>query len=188
MSEIERKQKRKVKPIVLILNILMCTIVVVLVATLIFSYNYYQKEIVNLTVENDTLYNQISNANNENTANNDLINQYKDEIEKSKAETEKWILACKEKNVEMVCLDVPLLFESGMNEMCDIVIAIVAPRESCLERIVQRDCITPLQAQARLDSQLTSEALTRMCDFVIVNDDSLEILTNRVKTVLSSFS
>ena len=105
-----------------------------------------------------------------------------------KAETEKWILACKEKNVEMVCLDVPLLFESGMNEMCDIVIAIVAPRESCLERIVQRDCITPLQAQARLDSQLTSEALTRMCDFVIVNDDSLEILANRVKTILSSFS
>lgn len=105
-----------------------------------------------------------------------------------KAETEKWILTCKKNAVEIVCLDVPLLFESGMNEMCDIVIAVVAPKELCLSRIVQRDGITPLQAKARLDSQITSEALALMCDFVIENDDTLETLTHRVKAILSDFS
>ena len=41
-----------------------------------------------------------------------------------------------------VTIDAPVLFESGFDKMCDITVAVVAPYEKKLERIISRDKIT----------------------------------------------
>lgn len=50
-------------------------------------------------------------------------------------------------------IDAPLLFESGMDAICDLTVAVVAPAAMRLERIRQRDDLTEAQAKARMSVQ-----------------------------------
>ncbi len=71
-----------------------------------------------------------------------------------------------------VVLDAPTLFESGLNEACQLVIAIVASRETELSRIKQRDSITEEQATARLSNQYSVDYIAENSDIIIYNDSS----------------
>lgn len=55
----------------------------------------------------------------------------------------------------VVVLDVPLLFESGMDALCDETWALSVPEEVQLERIMERDGLTREQARGRVASQLS---------------------------------
>lgn len=51
--------------------------------------------------------------------------------------------ACAFQNeAKAVVLDAPQLFESGENRACDFIIAVVAPEELRIKRIMQRDQIS----------------------------------------------
>lgn len=52
-----------------------------------------------------------------------------------------------------VILDVPLLFESGADSLCDTTVAVITPAESRRKRIMARDGITGEQARKRMDAQ-----------------------------------
>ena len=56
--------------------------------------------------------------------------------------------------VRVVILDVPLLFETGMDALCDETWALYIDREMQISRIVARDGITREQAEARIDSMM----------------------------------
>ena len=75
-------------------------------------------------------------------------------------------------------VDAPVLFESGFDSECDLVIGVVANVETRISRIVLRDRISREAAIARINSQMTDDELVSRCDFIINNDsdfDSLEI-------------
>lgn len=74
-----------------------------------------------------------------------------------------------------VCvLDVPLLFESGMERLCDETWVVYVPRQEQLRRVMARDGLTEQQAQARIDSQMPlSEKLAR-ADRAVDNSGSME--------------
>lgn len=62
----------------------------------------------------------------------------------------------------VVVLDVPLLFESGMETMADEVWVVHAPRQVQVARIMARDDLPREAAEARIDSQMpTEEKLAR---------------------------
>lgn len=73
-----------------------------------------------------------------------------------------------------VVLDVPLLFETGMDALCDETWALCAGREQQIARIVARDGLTREAAEARIDSQLPSEERVARATFGISTDRPIE--------------
>lgn len=66
------------------------------------------------------------------------------------------IQAAGERGDRVVVLDVPLLFETGMDVLCDETWAVTADAETQLIRVMSRG-FTAEQAQARIDSQMSAE-------------------------------
>lgn len=75
---------------------------------------------------------------------------------------------------DLVAIDAIGLFESGLNDLCDITIAITAPLEDRIARLMARDGITREYATSRIKAQPTDEAFSRKCDHVLVNDGTEE--------------
>ena len=65
----------------------------------------------------------------------------------------------KARRLPMVVLDAPTLFESGLNRRCDRIIAVIADRDTRIERVIARDQIS------REDAELhTKEAVIVLAD------------------------
>lgn len=65
-----------------------------------------------------------------------------------------------------IVLDVPLLFESGMECYCAVTVAVLAPMELRLSRVMNRDSISPEQAGARMKAQQADEYYRERADYV----------------------
>ena len=70
-----------------------------------------------------------------------------------------------------VAVDAPQLFEAGMAGDFDAVIAVTAPEEDRLRRILARDGITEEKARARLNSQFDEAFFRENADFILENPD-----------------
>ncbi len=64
-------------------------------------------------------------------------------------------------------IDAPLLFESGADKKCDIVISVICPREIRCKRIMERDNITEGQAEQRMSVQHDDKFYTERSDYVV---------------------
>jgi len=74
-----------------------------------------------------------------------------------------------------------ILFESGANKDCDIVITVVSPIELRVERIRQRDKKTKAEIEAIISRQLSEEELIKRSDFVIYNDEKQMVIPQVLK-------
>lgn len=68
-----------------------------------------------------------------------------------------------------VIIDAIALFESGEYALCDFTVAVVAPKEIRLERIMKRDNITEEKALERINAQKDESFFTSRADFVLWN-------------------
>lgn len=75
-----------------------------------------------------------------------------------------------------VIVDAPLLYESGFDSECDSVIAVIAPTEIRIDRIMKRDGVSREQAQRRIAAQIRDSELTSRADYVINNGEDLASL------------
>jgi dephospho-CoA kinase len=66
-------------------------------------------------------------------------------------------------------IDAVALFKSGMNDLCDITVAVTAPPEVRLQRLMARDGISAAYAQKRIDAQPTDAWFRSKCDYVLEN-------------------
>lgn len=71
-----------------------------------------------------------------------------------------------------VVKEAALLFESGSAGYLDFVIGVHAPRELRIKRVMERDKATFEQVFARTQQQMNEEEKLKLCDFVVVNDES----------------
>ena len=78
-------------------------------------------------------------------------------------------------------LDAPTLFESGGDQLCDVIVSVVTPREERLRRVLARDGITHEAAEARMKNQHEDEYYTRRSHFVITNSSDLAHLEIEVE-------
>jgi dephospho-CoA kinase len=67
----------------------------------------------------------------------------------------------------LAVVDIPLLYETGRDRDFDRVIVTSCPRSQQVARVVERDGLTPAQAEARIDAQLSTDAKVQRGDFVI---------------------
>ena len=74
----------------------------------------------------------------------------------------------------LVIVDVPLLFESGMDRGLAAAIVVYVPEQIQLERLMARDALTQPEALARIRAQMPIEKKKSLATLVIDNSGSLE--------------
>jgi dephospho-CoA kinase len=74
---------------------------------------------------------------------------------------------------KLVVVDVPLLYESGLESYFQQIMVVYIPREEQLLRLLERDKLTDEEAQNRLQSQMDIEEKKRRADILINNSGSL---------------
>ena len=72
----------------------------------------------------------------------------------------------------LVAIDAIGLYESGMDKLCDLTVAVTAPLEDRISRLMARDGITKDYALSRIHAQPTDAEFATRCDHILVNDDT----------------
>ena len=79
-------------------------------------------------------------------------------------------LSCQPK---LAAIDAIALFESGLNQLCQVTVAVTAPEEDRIRRLMQRDNIAEEYAKSRIRAQHDDTWFRAKCDYVLVNDGTL---------------
>lgn len=82
-----------------------------------------------------------------------------------------------------VVIDAPLLFQSGLDAICDCTIGVVATPELRLERICARDGLTEQEAQRRMQSQPSDDFYIDRVTYVLSNLGDRDTLSRAVQTI-----
>lgn len=81
---------------------------------------------------------------------------------------------------EIMIFDIPLLYETNMDKLCDKVIVVGLEKEKQIERVILRDGSSRELAQKIISNQMSLEDKMRRADIVIMNNGSLEDLKEKV--------
>ena len=73
-------------------------------------------------------------------------------------------------DAELIGLDAIKLMECGLGAICDATVAVTAPEEVRVKRIMARDGITEDYARSRVAAQQSAEYFRARCDYEFVND------------------
>ena len=89
----------------------------------------------------------------------------------------------------IVVLDVPLLYETGMDKICDVVIAVVVSPSTQLARLSKRDAAGETDARQRIAAQkLTAAEKGARAHVALSNDSTEDSLAAEVAAAYPSFS
>ncbi len=69
----------------------------------------------------------------------------------------------------LAAIDAIGLFESGLSELCDVTVAVIAPEEMRIARLMKRDNISREYAEARIAAQKSTGWFRDKCDYVLEN-------------------
>jgi dephospho-CoA kinase len=81
--------------------------------------------------------------------------------------TAAWLDRLADGGESLAVVDIPLLYETGRDRDFDRVIVTSCPRSQQVARIVERDGLTPGDAEARIDAQWPTDEKVRRADFVV---------------------
>ena len=85
---------------------------------------------------------------------------------------------------EKIFVSVPLLFESGMENLFDKIIFIYTNDRIRLNRLILRDKYNEEYAKTRMDCQISQDIKVKKSDIIIYNNSSLEDLEQEVKALV----
>lgn len=86
---------------------------------------------------------------------------------------------------EYIVIDVPLLVESGLNKICNIVIGVISNFEEQIKRICSRDNITKKEAIIRLNIQPDNDFYKKNVDYIVENNGGeYDKLLERIRDIL----
>ena len=87
-------------------------------------------------------------------------------------------------NPGLAAIDAIALFEGGLAEVCDTTVAVCAPREDRVERLMNRDGISREYAQSRINAQKPESWFRQMCAHTLYNDGTREAFTQKCAAFL----
>ncbi|MFX3618043.1 MAG: dephospho-CoA kinase [Sporolactobacillus sp.] len=94
-----------------------------------------------------------------------------------------------EKNgAEVVFLDIPLLFDSGLEDWVDRTIVVFVPAEVQLQRLIKRNHLTEQQARARIASQMPLAEKRRRATAVIDNCGTILQTRQQIQKLLERWN
>jgi dephospho-CoA kinase len=68
-----------------------------------------------------------------------------------------------------------IIFESGAYKLVDKVVCVIAPKETRINRVMERDHITREQVLQWMNRQLNQKEMIRKSDYVIINDGETDL-------------
>ena len=71
---------------------------------------------------------------------------------------------------KLTAIDAIALFEGGLAELCDVTVAVTAPEEDRIRRLMIRDGIDRDYAKRRIAAQKSAEWFRERCDFCLENN------------------
>jgi dephospho-CoA kinase len=83
---------------------------------------------------------------------------------------------CAKQHSPLVFNEAAILFETGAYRQFDATVLVIAPLETRIERIMQRDRCTHEQAEARIQSQWSDEQKTPLANAIISNNGHEAVL------------
>lgn len=75
---------------------------------------------------------------------------------------------------EIVVVDVPLLFESKFDKLCDITIVVYVEEQIQYERLMKRDNLSFEEAKKRIEAQMKLSDKVKLADFIIDNSGTIK--------------
>ena len=81
----------------------------------------------------------------------------------------------KKQSCKAVFLEVPLMFESGFDKLCDYLCSVVCNTEKRIARVIRRDGCSKEDALLRINSQHDDEFYITHSDYVICNDGIADV-------------
>lgn len=93
----------------------------------------------------------------------------------------------KQAGTGLAAIDAINLIQSGLGELCAMTVAVTAPEEVRLARIMARDGIDRDYALSRIRAQENEEYFVRHCHAVLQNDGTEEALQEKAKALLRDF-
>lgn len=111
------------------------------------------------------------------------------ELHKLNAITHKYIIdeinkRIKNSDAPIVVIDAIALFESGLFNMCDVTICVIADKNKRLERIMKRDNLTRLAAEERINAQKSDSFYIENADFTIYNNGNLAATEEEIGRII----
>ena len=100
-----------------------------------------------------------------------ILNLVLEKIEKSESNT--------------ILLDAPTLYESGIDEFCGDVVAVLSDKAIRKARIIERDNLTDEQAEIRLNAGKSDEFYLERTKNIIYNNSTQEEFLNRSEEILN---
>ena len=90
-------------------------------------------------------------------------------------------------NPGLAAIDAIALFESGLQQLCHTTVAVTAPREDRIARLMARDGISREYAQKRIDAQRTDREFATMCQYVLENNGDIGAFRAKCLAFLAEF-
>ena len=79
----------------------------------------------------------------------------------------------------LAAIDAIGLFEGGLAEICDVTVAVTAPMEQRIQRLMQRDGISESYARSRIEAQHEDRWFRERCDHTLVNDGNIDAFATK---------
>ena len=87
----------------------------------------------------------------------------------------------------IIVVEVPLLFEFGLENLFDVTINVSAPHALKVKRLMERDNVSGENAEALLKVQMSDHDKNKRATMVIENNHSLEHILNSVDILYNNF-
>lgn len=94
----------------------------------------------------------------------------------------------KKDKYDIIILDVPLLFETGMDSLTDFVWLVIADDDIRVSRVMARDGISEEQVRLRIQNQMKTELKAERATEIIDNSKGKEELYHRVEQLLAEYA
>ena len=88
----------------------------------------------------------------------------------------------------LAAIDAIALFEGGLADLCDITVAITAPLEDRVARLMRRDGISEDYARSRIAAQHDERWFREKCDTILENNGSFDAFRAKCVDFLRAFS
>lgn len=86
-----------------------------------------------------------------------------------------WAESLSIKGTPIVAMESAILFESGFDDVVDKVIAVDAPVDVRIGRVIKRDNTTPEEVLRRINSQMNEAEKLAKADYILVNDGVMSV-------------
>ena len=92
---------------------------------------------------------------------------------------------CTSQKSPVVFNEAAILFETGAYKTMDLNLLVTAPKELRIQRVMERDKMSPAQVEERIAKQWPDEAKVELANFTILNDEKQPLIA-QVETFLAT--